>query len=156
MRTISLIPVLGFLGAAALPAGAAAQQADDAPPETRVLTVTTFKLPQGEDGQKVMRFIDEVIAPQARNNPNVLSYRVAQHYWGSNSSDVLVIAEYADWASVEAPCGAPCQEWAEENVPEQGTPEREEFDDLAGAYNRAFFQGHVDEIYTVNMGRAKN
>lgn len=156
MRTIPLIPILGLLAATAMPAAALAQESDEEPPETRVITITTFHVPPGEDGQKVMRFIDRVIAPQARNNPNVLSYRVAQHFWGSNSSEAKIIAEYADWASVEAPCGAPCEEWSEENIPEEGTPEREEFDELSQAWQRAFFQGHSDEVYSVNMNRAKD
>ncbi|MFQ5678026.1 MAG: hypothetical protein ACE5HP_01040 [Gemmatimonadota bacterium] len=155
MRTAHLIPTLACLAGLALPATLRAQDQEEAPPETRVLTVTTFQLPSGEDGQKVMQFIDRVVAPQARNNPNILSYRIAQHYWGSNSAEVKIIAEYANWAAVEAPCGTPCQEWAEANTPEEGTPEREEFDDLAQAWQRAFFQGHSDEIYSVNMSRAK-
>lgn len=155
-RTIALMPLLGLLAAAVIPTAALAQESEETPPEVRVLTVTTFQLPAGEEGQKVMQFIDRVIAPQARNNPNVLSYRVAQHYWGSNSSELKLISEYADWASVEAPCGPPCETWAEANIPEEGTPEREEFDEQAQAWQQAFFAGHVDEIYTVNMSRAKN
>lgn len=121
-----------------------------------MLTITTFTMPGGEEGQKVLRFLDEVVVPQARNNPNVPSYRIAQHYWGSNSSEAKIIAEYADWTAVEAPCGPACQDWATANVPEEGTSEREEFDDLARAYQAAFFGGHRDEIYTVNMNRSKN
>lgn len=154
-RIVPTVAVLALVGAVSLPSTVLAQEPDEEPPETHVLTVTTFQLPPGEEGQKVMRFIDRVIAPQAKNNPNVLSYRIAQHYWGSTSSEVKIIAEYADWASVEAECGAPCEEWEEANLPEEGTPEREEFDDLAQAWQRAFFQGHSDEIYNLNMSRAK-
>ncbi len=154
MRPTSIALLFAVLTVTAAPAALRAQE--DTPPETRVLTVSTFKLPPGEEGQKVIRFIDRVIAPQARNNPNVLSYRVAQHYWGSNSAEVKIIAEYADWGSVEAPCGAPCEEWSEANVPAEGTPEREEFDDLARAWQNAYFQGHSDEIYNLNMSRSKN
>lgn len=153
MRAARIIPAFALLTVAAGPGSLRAQ--DDAPPETRVLTVSTFQLPPGDEGQKVMRFIDRVVAPQARNNPHVLGYRVAQHYWGSNSSEVKIMAEYADWAAVEADCGAPCETWAEANIPEEGTPEREEFDDLQQAWQRAYFQGHQDEIYSVNMRRAK-
>ncbi len=154
LPTSRAVPALALLGLAFGPAALQAQ--DSEPPPTRVLTVSTFTLPAGEEGQKVMRFIDRVVAPQAKNNPNILSYRVAQHYWGSSSAEVKIIAEYTDWASVEAPCGVPCEEWAEANLPAEGTPEREEFDDLLRAWQTAYFGGHSDEIYNVNMTRAKN
>lgn len=154
MKVTRIATALALAALVAAPATLRAQ--DDAPPETRVITITSFNIPGGEEGQKVLSFFDDVVAPQARNNPNVLSYRVAQHYWGSNSSQMLIIAEYSDWNAVEADCGAPCDAWTEANVPAEGTPEREEFDDMAGAYGRAFFAGHQDEIYLVNMNRAKN
>ena len=154
MRTTRFICSLILTALVALPAVLTAQ--DDEPPETRVLTISTAHMPSpGPERQKLLRFIDRVIAPQARNNPNVLFYRVATHYWGSNSGDIVIVAEYADWASVEAPCGTPCQEWAEANIPEEGTPEREEFDEQAAAWRKYYLGKHSDEIYSVNMRRAK-
>ena len=155
MRTIRFVPCLALALATALPAPALAQDADE-PPETRVITMAKFQVPPGEDRQKVMRFIDEVIAPQAQNNPHVLTYRIATHYYGSNSTDIVIIAEYPDWESVEAPCGEPCQTWAEENIPEEGTPEREEWNDRAQTWTRYFVGGHTDEVYGTNMRRGKN
>lgn len=149
--------LLTFTVTAALfgPAPSSAQEQEQAP-EIRVLQVTTFHAPQGEERQRMMQFIDRVIAPQARNNPHVLSYRVATHLYGSNSTEIKLISEYADWESVEAPCGEPCQAWAEENIPEEGTPGWEEFDAQRAAwFNLYLSAGHSDEIYSVNMGRAK-
>ncbi len=126
-------------------------------PEVRVMQVTTFHAPQGEERQKMMQFINRVIAPQARNNPHVLSYRVATHYYGANSTEIKLITEYADWTSVEAPCGEPCQTWAEANIPAEGTPERAEFNEQQAAWIKFFLAGgHSDELYSVNMSRAKN
>ncbi|MFQ5890558.1 MAG: hypothetical protein ACE5JR_10970 [Gemmatimonadota bacterium] len=122
-------------------------------PEFHYLTVTTFDAPSGEEGQKVGEWIERVIAPSARMNPNVLSFRAAQHNWGSNSAQVAFISEYPNWAAIEADCEA-CDAWFEENVPEEGTLEREEWDEMAQAFFRAF-NGHHDEIYAVNMNNAK-
>jgi len=148
--TLTLVPLL--LG----PTAALAQDSGQAPPDIRVLQITTFRAPFGEDRQLMMQFINRVIAPQAQNNPNVLTYRVATHFYGRNSTDIKLITEYPDWASVQAPCGEPCQTWAAENIPEQGTPEREEFDEQAAAWNKFFMAGgHSDEIFSVNMSRGK-
>lgn len=149
-------PFLAIAGALVLLSPAVTMAQDDGPPEIRVLQITTFRAPQGEERQLMMRFIDRVIAPQARNNPHVLSYRVATHFYGANSTDIKLITEYPDWESVEAPCGEPCQSWAAENIPEQGTPEREEFDEQAAAWVKYFLAGgHRDEIFSINMNRAK-
>lgn len=154
MRTTRFLCSLVLTALVALPAVLRAQ--DDGPPETRVLTISTAHMPPiGPERQKLLRFITRVIAPGVRNNPNVLSYRVATHYWGSNSGDIVILAEYADWASVEAPCGDPCREWAEANIPAEGTPEREEFDEQAAAWTKYYLSKHSDDIYSVNMRRAK-
>ena len=143
-------------GAAVLlltPLAAFAQEEEESEPVFHYLTVTTFDAPGGEEAEKMREYFETIAAPVAKINPNVLSYRVAQHNWGSNSAQVVLIAEYADWAAIEADCAA-CEAWFEENQPEEGTPEREEWDAMTGAFFRAF-RGHSDEIYAVNMDLAK-
>ncbi len=122
------------------------------------MTISKFHVPVGEDRQKVMQFLEMVMVPQARLNPNILSYRVATHYYGSASTEVLLIAEYPDWAAVEADCGAPCEEWQEANMPAEGTPEYDEMQERWQAWLKYYLggrHGHSDEIYTVQMNRAK-
>ena len=87
-------------------------------------------------------------------DPNILSYRVATHNWGANSKDIVIMAEYDEWADIEADCPA-CDAWFEENQPEEETPEREEWDAMAETFFK-YFSGHKDEIYATNMNRAKN
>ncbi len=156
MKAPRLLLALATALALMVPTVALAQGGGQAA-EIRVMQVTTFYAPQGEERQKMMQFINRVIAPQARNNPHVLSYRVATHYYGANSTEIKLITEYPDWEAVEAPCGEPCQTWAEANIPAEGTPERAEFDEQQAAWVKFFLAGgHADELYSVNMNRAKN
>ena len=61
---------------------------------------------------------------------------------------------YPNLAAIEAPCGEPCQTWAEENMPEEDTPEMEELQEL-GTHFFQMFAKHSDELYTSEMSRAK-
>ena len=129
-------------------------QEDEAPePEIHYVTATIFDVPAGEEGQKVMGWIDAVMVPIAKVNPNVLHSSVLQHNWGANSAEIVIAAEYADWASIEADCEE-CDAWFEANQPAEDTPEREEWNEMAAAFFKAY-SGHRDEIYTKNMNRAK-
>jgi hypothetical protein len=127
---------------------------DDGPPETVVVTVSTMKVPLGEDRGKFMEFVERVVAPQARNNPNVRAFHVLAHYWGHNSSEVKMVRVYEDWADVEASCGEPCQTWADENVPEEGEEGYEEFSDLQSTYFK-YLAKHSDEIYSSRVDLSK-
>ena len=100
-----------------------------------------------------MESIDEVWAPSAKMDPNVLSFRVATHNWGSNSNQAVMIYEYADFASINADC-EPCDTWYDSQQPAEGTPEREEWDEREETFFKAY-AGHSDEIYATNMSRAK-
>ena len=135
------------------PAASFAQE-DEAPePEIHYVTATVFDVPPGEEGQKVMGWIDAVMVPVAQVNPNVLHSSILRHNWGANSAEIVIAAEYADWASIEADCEE-CAAWFEANQPAEGTPEREEWNEMAAAFFKAY-SGHRDEIYTKNMNRAK-
>ncbi|HEV2130879.1 MAG TPA: hypothetical protein VGR27_07245 [Longimicrobiaceae bacterium] len=97
--------------------------------------------------------IDTVMVPMTRMNPNVLSFRVAMHAWGANSSDILFISDYPNWAAIDAAC-QPCEQWFQAQQPREGTPERARWDAMGAALQRAY-AGHSDEIYAAPMGRAK-
>lgn len=133
--------------------GLAAAQAAAPEPELRYVTTTRFEVPAGPERQKVLMWIDSVMVPQARMNPNVLEYRVIIHNWGHNSNDVLIVAEYPSWTAIEAPCPA-CDKWAQSQERKAGTPERAKWDELGSTFGK-YFAGHVDEIYVADMSRAK-
>jgi hypothetical protein len=138
------------------PEAVQAQDAEDGPPETGIVTMSTFKVPMGEDRGKVMEWIERMVAPMERANPNVMAFYVLGHYYGSDSRDMVMVRVYKDLASIEAPCGEPCQTYREENpLPEEGTPEREEMMDLWRTFMK--YNGrHSDEIYTARLDLAKN
>ena len=89
------------------------------------------------------------------NNPNVLAFYVLQHTWGSDSRDIVMVNVYRSWADIEAPCGEPCQQWADENMPEEDSPEMEEMQELWQTYMK-YSGRHSDEIYTARLDLAKN
>lgn len=136
-------------------AGVSAQDDDDddAGPEIRYLTTSQFKVPFGEDRAAVMWWVDSVTVPTANMNPAVLWSRVATHIWGSDSRDVVFMTEYSSWADINAPCEV-CNEWFDERQPEEGTPEREEWDANLAMFLK-YNSGHKDQIFTINMDRAK-
>ena len=148
---------VGFAALAFLlaPAAAVAQDADDGPPQTGIVTMSKVKVPLGEDRGKFMQWVERVVAPQARNNPNVLAFYVLEHYWGADSRDVVMVNVYRDWASIEAPCGEPCQTWADEFFPEEGEEGYDELIELWQTFSK--YNGrHSDEIYSARLDLAKN
>ena len=121
------LAVLAYL---AVPQAVAAQEMDDGPPQTGIVTMSA--------------------------NPNVIAFYVLQHYYGSDSRDVVLMRVYKDLAAIEAPCGEPCQTYREENpLPEEGTPEREEMMELWETF-RKYNGRHSDEIYTARLDLAAN
>ncbi len=153
MKKLSVgLAALAFLIA---PHVAMAQDAADGPPATGMVTMSSFKVPMGEDRGKVMEWIERWVAPQERNNPNVLAFYVLGHNYGADSRDIVIVRVYKDWASIEAPCGEPCSTWSEANWPEEDTPEHEEMMDLVQTYMK-YYGRHSDEIYTARLDLAKN
>ena len=142
-RLVLMSAVAGFYAVVATPA-----YAQDDQPELRYVTTTSFTIPLGDDFGTVMAWVDSVMVPSARMNPNVLSYRVAVHNWGNRSGDVVIITEFPSWAAITAPCEA-CDEWAEMTQPAEKWP------DALAAFQK-YYSGHSDEIYIANMARAKN
>lgn len=152
MKKLSVgLAVLAYL---LVPQALFAQDADDGPPETVVVAMSKLHVPIGEERGKFMEFVERVVAPQARNNPNVLAFHVLSHYYGHNASDVIIVNVYPDWASVEAPCGEPCQTWADENLPDEGEEGYEELSELGDHYFK-YFAKHSDEIYQSRVDLSK-
>ena len=147
LRIASAVACLSTLALAPLPL--AAQQDAQDQPDVRWVTVTTFQAPPGEDRQMAFQWMEEVMVPMARMDPNVLSYRIGTHNWGSNGQQIVAIAEYPTWEAIQADCEA-CNEWLQEQMPEEGTPEREAWEAMADAFTRVYLH-HRDEIYMVNM-----
>jgi hypothetical protein len=149
-----LIVGLAVLAYMLVPQAAHAQDGDDGASETVIVAMAKVKVPLGEDRGKFMQFIEQYIAPQERNNPNVLAYHVLGHYYGSNSSEVVIVSVYENLAAIEAPCGDPCSEWWEANVPSEGEEGRDEFEDLRDTYFK-YFAKHSDEVYMSNRALSK-
>ncbi len=132
---------------------AAAQAAPAATPELRVVTISSFHVPLGADRQKVMNHMEKWMVAPARINPHVLSYRILQHFYGSDASDVAIVAEYANWDAINAPCQE-CADWFETNIPKEGTPERKAFDEGTTLFLK-YYGNHSDQVYSANMALAK-
>ena len=138
-----------------VPQALQAQDMEEGAPTSGIVTMTTFKVPLGEERAKVMEWIEVMVAPQARANPNIMAFYVLSHYYGADSRDMVLVRVYKDLAAIEAPCGAPCDELMAEIVPEEGTPEREEMMELWQAFQK--YNGrHSDEIYTAHLDLAAN
>lgn len=145
---------LAVLAYMLVPQAAHAQDGDDGASETVIVAMAKVKVPFGEERAKFMQFVEEYVTPQERNNPNVLAYHVLEHYYGSNSSDVVVVTVYENLAAIEAPCGDPCREWWEANVPAEGEEGREEFEDVRDTYWK-YMVKHSDEVYSSDTARSK-
>jgi hypothetical protein len=148
-----LVPGVALLLSFA-PTPVESQAAGQAQQDVRYVTMTKFAMPSDTLQRRlVMMAIDSAMVPQARMNPNVLSYRVLMHNWGANSNEVIIMAEYPSWAAIEAEC-VPCDEWMESRMPAEGTPERAQWNAIGAAFQAAY-AGHSDEIYAAQMQRAK-
>jgi len=147
------LAVLAYL---AVPQAVAAQDMEDGPPQTGIVTMATMKVPMNEDRAQVMGWIEKMVTPMARANPNIIAFYVLTHYYGADSRDMVLVRVYKDLAAIEAPCGEPCQVYREENpLPEEGTPEREEMMEMWETFMK--YNGrHSDEIYTAHLDLAAN
>ena len=145
---------LGVAAVIVVPSHALHAQTSASQSEVRYIGVTSFNVPYGEANQQVGLWIDSVSVPLARLNPHVLSYRVAQHNYGANAGDWVIITEYGSWEAIEADCGEPCATWVAENQPEEGTPRAEKWDKIQATFLK-YYSDHRDELYAAPMRRAK-
>ncbi|HUP01200.1 MAG TPA: hypothetical protein VM737_06740 [Gemmatimonadota bacterium] len=117
------------------------------------MTVTTLDVPFG-DRADFMSFLEEYFLPGTQLNPKVLNARVLTHSWGSTGDQVVLVAEYATWADIDADCGAPCETYFEQHeAPEEGESGYEEYQDKLALFNK-YYSKHQDEIYVTQMRRA--
>jgi len=130
-----------------------AQAAPQTAPDVRIVTISSFRVPLGADRQAVLDYMGKWMVEPARLNPNVLSYRIIQHFYGSNASDMAIVAEYPNWAAIAADCAA-CDAWFQANMPPEGTPERKAVDEAQALFLK-YYGTHADQIYNANMALAK-
>ena len=123
-------------------------------PVTRYIASTSFQVPYGPERGQVLSFLTEYFLPGYQLNPHVLNFRMLNHNWGSNGSDILLVAEYATFADIEADCGQPCDDYfAQHEAPEEGEAGYAEYNAKVQAFNK-YYSNHRDEIYATPMGRA--
>ncbi len=120
--------------------------------ETRIMTVTTIKVPFPEL-ERYYEVADMYVIPSVKENPHILSYRMGNHAWGSTRHPVWVISEYENMDAIQE-----SQEWGndwfEEHYPE-GTAARDSADAALEEGFLPYFSDHADNIATVNMTRIK-
>lgn len=138
----ALALVVGLLAVAP----ARAQQTQSA---TRYVAVTIFDVPY-QDRAKVMSYMEEYFLPGWQLDPHTKNFRMLVHNWGSDGSQIVMMAEYDSWADIEGDCGKPCDDYfAKHPQPEEGTPAYE-----AGQLFAKYYSKHHDEIYNTQMRRA--
>lgn len=151
MRKTLLAALCASMTLLALEVGSA--QAQEAEIPTRVVAVTTFDVPFLDRAQ-VVSFLEEYFLPGYQLNPNVKNFRMLTHNWGSNASQVILVAEYDSFAAIDAECGQPCDAYFEQHeAPEEGEAGYAEYQEKADAFSK-YYAAHSDEIYSTNMNRA--
>lgn len=106
-------------------------------------TVTTWKIEIPENGSNaefntlMKEFSQKVVAP----NQHIVSERIMRHASGSDSRDLVIITEYANWNAIDAAANRQGElmntAWGTEAA-------RKEF---FGKFNK-YFVMHTDEIYS--------
>ena len=108
-----------------------------------VYTVTTWKIDIPENGSNAEfnTLFKEFKQKVTRPNSKIISERVMRHLSGSDSRDLVIITEYANWNDIDAAAteqGKLIEKaWPDENS-------RKQFFDKFGKY----FTMHTDEIYS--------
>lgn len=144
-RTLALASLAVVVGWA-MPRLVLAQDDAEAP-GPRIITVSSFELPYGDDRGKVLDWMEKWFAPGAALNPNVINRRLAFHAWGSRGDQVLVITEYPSMEALAAGCGQPCADYRDAHpVPEEGDEGYEEYDEGLQLFLK-YYSSHSDEIY---------
>lgn len=122
-------------------------------PGSRYVTATSFSVPFPDRGV-VFPFMEEYFLPNVQLNPNVRSFRVMWHNWGSDATQVILVAEYDSWDAIQAECGQPCRDYyAQHEPPEEGEEGWEEYDEAQRTFAK-YYAHHRDEIYFTPMGQA--
>lgn len=121
-------------------------------PETRIITVTTLKVPFTEITE-FYEVVDKYVIPQIKANPHILSSRMATHAWGSTAQTVWLIQEFKNLGAIDQ-----SNEWGnadfEKRYPE-GTAQRDSADKAFEEHFNAYFNDHTDNLLVVNVNRMK-
>lgn len=97
----------------------------------------------------------EYVLPATQLNPKVINYRVMLHNWGSDGAQVVLMAEYANFADIEADCGKPCADYyAAHPNPKEGDAGYTAWSEARDLFSR-YYSHHHDEIYQAYMNGAK-
>ncbi len=151
MRALALPLAVGLATLLGTPLDSAAQQEEQ--PETRIITITTFYVPLGQERQAFLEYVDTYIVPQNKEDPHILAFRIGAHNWGGNKPNIWLITEYESLSTLDQ-----SDEWAatwfEQNFPE-GSTARETADKAFEEAFAPYFSKHTDNIIRVNMNRAK-
>ena len=129
-------------------AGLAAQQdeAEDEEPGSRIVAITTFSIPHHVRSE-VIPFMRRHVIPLNQLNPNIETFRVLIHRWGSDGTTMAFYREYADMEALDAPCGEPCETFRENHpVPEEGEEGYEAHQEAERLWDK-YFGPHKDEVY---------
>jgi hypothetical protein len=138
MRQIRYVLLLAFVGVLVVAGSASAQESAD-----HIFVATTQKMAMPEGGRAAERdSLLQVYHEQVtKKNPNILSQRVMQHFYGANNHDVVIVTEYKDWASIDASDKMDTKlfedYWKDD-------ASRRQFNRMLNKY----FTGHSDEIYS--------
>lgn len=152
MRKMLLVAVCAIAAIAVL--GVPTAEAQDTPPVVRYVASTSFNVAFGPDRGKVISFLEEYFLPGYQLNPKVLNFRMLNHNWGSNGSQIILVAEYATFADIEADCGEPCETYfAQHEAPEEGEAGYAEYREKSDLFSK-YYSTHSDEIYSTPMRRA--
>ena len=125
------------------------EETDDS--QMSYVAVVTYHTIMPDDGSwdRFKEMIKELRENVVFKNVLIVSSRILRHTWGSNSSDFIVINEYAEWAHIQEAADV-SQELTNEHWPRENQRERW-FDE----FNSYFDPVHSDEIYFENRALRK-
>ncbi len=149
MRRFALMLVAGAALPLVTPLVSAAQEEEA---ETRIVTVTTFKVPFTAM-DTFYTVIDKYTMPSVKANPHILSYKIANHFWGTTDHTVWIITEYENLGAIDASIEWG-NKWFDDHYAEDSA-ERKAADKAIEEKFLVYFQHHTDNILSLNMNRRK-
>ncbi len=116
-----------------------------------IYTVTTWKvdIPENGSNAELTTLLDEFHQKVTLPNENIVSERMMRHLSGSDSRDLIIITEYANWNDIDA---AATRQGELVNTAWETEEARKEF---FTKFNKYFLM-HTDEIYSGMPALSKN
>ena len=118
------------------------------------VVMTSMSVPYGPERDMVTEYIDSVLVPMSKANPNVKQAYVAFGRFGATWSDLIFVNVYETFEAITAPCGAPCQERAQARQVPEGSDEWNRRIAVRDKY-REYFINAQRNIYWVPASRMK-